>query len=63
MSTYYAVKIGDDRYDLRQERYRANLAAGNEHPHDLMAVSFKGDDLRRICEQYGFDADLSALEA
>lgn len=62
MTTYYAVKVGNDRYDLRQSRYREQLQAGKEHPHDLMACSFTADGLRDICEKYGFDADLSALE-
>ena len=63
MTTYYAVKVGNDRYDLRQDRYREMFAAGKEHKHDLMAVGFTGEALREICTQYGFDADLSALEA
>jgi hypothetical protein len=58
--TYYAVKTGKDRFDLRQSRYR-HLRSQGGHPHDLCAVGFTAKDLRELCEKYQFDADLSAL--
>ena len=59
MPLYYAVKTGPDRYDLRQERFRNHRP---EHPHDVMMAGFKAEDMRDVCQRYGFDADLSALD-
>ena len=62
-ATYYAVRVGPDCFDLRQSRYAAQFEAGNEHPHDLMAVHFKAAELRDVVARYfRNDADLSALE-
>lgn len=63
MTTYYVVKVGDNRFDLRQTRYKAQLAAGSEHPHDLMAVSFPADGMRDIISKWFHDTDASALPA
>lgn len=60
MATYYVVKVGD-RFDLRQERYRARFDAGREHPHDLMAASFTADGMREILAKLFADTDASAL--
>jgi len=63
MGLYYATPSPGmpGRFDLRQERFRAQRAAGKEHPHDVCAVCFKPDELRDVCEKFGFNADLSAL--
>lgn len=47
---YYVVKVGDDRYDLRQSRYRVQLLAGREHPHDLMACGFTAAGMRELLQ-------------
>ncbi len=61
MKTYYVVKVGDDRFDLRQNRYKGQLQAGKEHPHDLMAVQFDAKGMREIIEKYFPDTDDSEL--
>lgn len=48
MADYYVVKVGEDRYDLRQTRFKAMFDAGNEHPHDLMAVGFSAQGIRDL---------------
>ena len=59
--TYYVIRIGDDRFDLRQTRYGDRLAMGNEHPHDLMAVSFTAQQMRELIAKHFQDTDASAL--
>ncbi len=61
MKTYYVVKVGPDRFDLRQTRYAATLRAGKEHPHDLMAASFTADGMREIIGKWFADTDATAL--
>lgn len=54
---YYIVKTGDDRYDMRQERFR-----GTVHPHDLMAVGFSAAQMRdMLAQHFPADVDTSAL--
>lgn len=60
--TYYVAKTGDDRFDLRQTRYKEQLEAGREHPHDLMATGFTADGMREILAKWFADTDASALE-
>lgn len=62
-ATYYAVKVGHDRYDLRQSRYRADFNNGMEHANDLMMCSFSAEGMRNWVASRGWDADLTALEA
>lgn len=60
---YYIVKTGSNSYDMRQTRFKAQRAAGNDHPHDLMAVGFTADGMRDTIAKY-FDAaeiDMTAL--
>lgn len=63
MSTYYAAKNPTlpDFWDLRQTRYKPELARGKEHPHDVMACGFTAQGLRDLCTLHNFDADLSNL--
>lgn len=61
MHTYYAVKTGPDRYDMRQERFRKKFDRGIDHPHDVCATGFTAQGLRDVCEKYKFDCDFSAL--
>jgi hypothetical protein len=65
MSTpdYYVVKVGEDRYDLRQSRYRAQFEAGGNHPHDLMAVAFTAQGIRDLFDKGIFEGtvDVTAL--
>ena len=61
LPTYYAVRNALGLFDLRQSRYRDLFRAGNEHPHDLMAVGFGAAELRATIAKFGWDADLTAL--
>lgn len=61
--TYYVAQTGDDRFDLRQTRYKAQLEAGKEHPNDLMAVGFTADGMREILSKWFADTDTSALDS
>lgn len=65
MSTMYARREPDGFYTMRQERYRAALAAGKEHPHDVCATAPTVDALRRMDAAYDLwpDADYSAVES
>lgn len=56
---YYVEKVGPDRYNLRQVRYR-----GKNHPHDLIATHFTGEGLRDLIARYFAETpiDTSALE-
>ena len=55
--TYYVVRVGPDRFDLRQTRYK-----GTNHPHDLMAVQFTEQGMRDIVAKWFPDSDVSALD-
>lgn len=60
---YYVQKVGEDRYNIRQERYRAKLAAGKEHPHDVMAAHFTAQGIRELeAKHFPGKVDLSGLE-
>lgn len=59
---YYIVKTGENRFDLRQTRFKAQLAEGREHPHDLCAVGFDATGMRQLVDS-GFDADVSPLNS
>lgn len=50
-----------DTFNLRQERFRDEFEDGNEHPNDLMAVSFTADQMRKIIADWFPDTDSSAL--
>ncbi len=58
----YALKEGG-MFVLRQTRYKEQLAAGREHPHDVCIVAPSLASLRTMTESTGFDADFSAVEA
>lgn len=62
---YYVEKVGPDRYDLRQVRYRHLRAGGGEgHPHDLIATHFTGEGMRDVIARYFADTpiDTTALD-
>lgn len=60
--TYYLTKTDADRYDLRQTRYVDQFKAGKEHPHDLLAVGFTAQDMRKLVATHKFDVDLTLLD-
>lgn len=60
--TYYVIKTGQNRFDLRQARYRKALENGKEHPHDLIATGFTADGMRKILEKWFADTDITALD-
>jgi hypothetical protein len=60
MSTMYAVKDGQ-MYVLRQERFRAQLAAGTVHPHDVCVVATTARQLHDMTMPHWPDADFSAI--
>jgi hypothetical protein len=49
-------------YALRQERFRARLAAGREHPHDVCAVAHSREELKEMCLKYWPDVDYGTDE-
>jgi len=63
-STYYVTPSPrmPGRFDLRQARYAEQLRAGREHPHDLMATGFTGQDMRDLVAKHFPDTDLTALD-
>lgn len=60
-TTMYAHKDRDGLYTLRQERYRVQLEAGKEHPHDVCAVARSIEELHRMCDKHWPDADYSRV--
>jgi hypothetical protein len=60
-ATYYVVRTGPDRFDLRQSRYVAQRANGREHPHDLMAQGFTAQGMREVLAKWFADTDTTAL--
>ena len=60
MSGVYAVQEGS-LYVLRQVRFRDELAAGREHPHDVCAVATSAVQLEEMVKPHWPDADYSAL--
>lgn len=61
MALYYVVKVGDNRFDLRQSRFKEQLAAGSEDPRDTMAVGFDKAGMQEIIAKWFQDTDVSAL--
>lgn len=59
---YYLVNTRGDYWDMRQTRYKAQMASGKEHPHDLCATGFSAQQMCDLVAQHGFDVDLSPLE-
>ena len=61
--SYYIVKTGADRFDLRQARFRSAFEAGQEHPHDLCAVGFTREGMKDLVQKYSFEVEnIEALE-
>ena len=42
---------------LRQEKFRAQLQHGREHPHDVCAVARNRAELKSMCHKYWPDVD------
>lgn len=61
MSTMYASKEGG-MFFLRQERFREQLAAGREHPHDVCAVATSAKQLQEMTVRHWPDADFSGVQ-
>lgn len=62
-AVYYIIRTGEDRFDMRQTRYRKRLQDGKEHPHDLMAVGFTKQGMQEMLKKYNFDAvDTMAMD-
>lgn len=63
---YYVEKVGPDRFDLRQTRYRSQRLTrnGNGHPHDAMAAGFTAEAMREVIARHFSTAsiDTSALD-
>lgn len=60
--TYYIVRTGPNRFDMRQTRYKAQRAAGKEHPHDLMATQFTRDGMIEILDKHFADSTIDRTE-
>jgi len=58
----YARQEPDGMWTLRQERFRRQLAAGREHPHDVCATARTKEELRAMCAGLWPDADYSGAE-
>ena len=54
MNQQTGMYVGRDGtlYVLRQERYRKQLDAGKEHPHDVCAVARSLAELKAMCEKH-----------
>lgn len=60
--TYYVVRTGPDRFDLRQYRYAAQRLAGKEHPNDVIAVGFNGKGMRELIAEWFINTNDAALK-
>lgn len=61
-SMYVANQHGS--FVLRQERFRAQLAAGNEHPHDICAFASSVKQMHSMVDHLWPDqVDYSAVES
>lgn len=61
MTTYYVVKTADNRFDLRQIRYKAALEQGKEHKNDVMATGFTKEGMQEIINKWFQDTDTTDL--
>ncbi len=57
MPDMYVRQEANNLYALRQVRYKPQLAAGREHPHDMCAISGSLAELRRMCIKHWPDVD------
>lgn len=56
----YVAQEGD-LFVLRQERFRAQLAKGQEHPHDQCAVARSVEEMHSMADKHWPGADYSAV--
>lgn len=49
-------------FELRQERYRAQRAAGREHPDDVCAIARSVEEMHQMVDKHWPNADYSAVE-
>lgn len=61
MPDMYVIQKGS-MLELRQTRFREQLNAGVEHPHDLCAVARSVDEMHSIADKRWLDIDYSAVE-
>lgn len=62
MAEMYVIKNGEF-YELRQERFRAGLEAGKEHPHDVCALARSVQEMHDMADKHWADIDYSRVEA
>lgn len=62
MAEMYVIKNGEF-YELRQERFRAGLEAGKEHPHDVCALARSVQEMHDMADKHWPDIDYSRVEA
>jgi hypothetical protein len=51
---YYLTRTASSLVELRQQRYRAQLEAGREHPHDVCAVARSKTEMRAMLARFRF---------
>ncbi len=56
-ATMYARQEPNGFWTLRQDRYRAYLAAGSDHPFDVCATARSREELKAMCVKHWPDAD------
>jgi len=56
----YVVREGN-LLVLRQQRFRAQLADGREHPHDVCALAHSVAEMHSMTDKHWPDADFSAV--
>lgn len=56
----YVVREGN-LLVLRQQRFRAQLANGQEHPHDICALAHTVTEMHSMIDKHWPDADFSAV--
>lgn len=61
MSEMYVIQKGS-MLELRQTRFREQLNAGIEHPHDVCAVARSVEEMRGMVDKHWPDIDYSAVE-
>lgn len=60
LAEMYVVREGN-LLVLRQQRFRAQLADGQEHPHDICALAHSVAEMHSMLDKHWPDADFSAV--
>jgi hypothetical protein len=61
MKSMYVTKRGSF-VELRQTRYREQLLADNEHPHDVCAIARDTKEMHDMADKHWQDIDYSEVE-